>query len=466
MGRFSPDSSLALLHFDPAEQGLVDRRGELDDVLAAGIRFHRELLDDRFILRSCCREDIECAQYLCAVYGHVELSAARRAEVRLGEVQPHRVACSGCESWKRVREISHSRRLIHGHGRGVGHPAQVNGVRVVDRASAREVLIGHERCYRWPARIDLQDRRHTRLRRGAGLVRGRRRSPRIGRFHQIEISRVTGQTGVREGSARRPTRNLVAAGRCETGSRAAEDIIRNARGCRRCPSQVDGRARRSRGREIGRRLRRCCTHRQHHTGGMRQAATGARTGESVASAGSRTGGCNRKRGRTGAAHGRWIEARTRAGRQTACAEGHAPRESVLRRGGHRIGDTSTHCNGSRNGRSRNRKVRASRIGQRQRALEVVKPICAESGDQWRVGFGFGSSRSIECKCGRLRLRRSRKAKLPCTKRAATWRSAEGRQSHGTGEAIPGRESQVINYRTAGRHGLRSRRRDLQRVIGR
>ena len=64
---------MALLDFDPAEQGLVDRRCELDDVLAAGIRFHRELLDDGFVLCSRGREDIESTQHLRAVDGYVEL---------------------------------------------------------------------------------------------------------------------------------------------------------------------------------------------------------------------------------------------------------------------------------------------------------------------------------------------------------------------------------------------------------
>jgi hypothetical protein len=89
---------LRLLHFNPAEQGLVHYRCELEDVLAAGIRFHRELLDDGLILRSRRREDIEGAQDLHPVDGHVELPAAPRAEVRLSKVQPHRVAGSRCIS--------------------------------------------------------------------------------------------------------------------------------------------------------------------------------------------------------------------------------------------------------------------------------------------------------------------------------------------------------------------------------
>src|SRR5580704_272902 len=83
---FSPDLSLALLHLDPAEQGLVDDRCELNDVLAAGIGIHGELLDDGLILSPRRREDIEIAQYLRAVDSHVEFPSAGGVEVSFGEM--------------------------------------------------------------------------------------------------------------------------------------------------------------------------------------------------------------------------------------------------------------------------------------------------------------------------------------------------------------------------------------------
>src|SRR5260370_23627075 len=72
-----PDiQSLSSLGLDPAHQGVVLHRGELDHILATGIGIHRELLDDGFVLGSGSREDIEVAQHLGAVDAYVEDSRA------------------------------------------------------------------------------------------------------------------------------------------------------------------------------------------------------------------------------------------------------------------------------------------------------------------------------------------------------------------------------------------------------
>src|SRR5437016_2157681 len=125
-----------LLDLDPTQQRLIHHFGELDHILTARVRVHRELLDDGLVLRSRRREDIEVAQYLRAVDAQLEGARTGRAEESFSKVQPHRVARSCSKAGNRIGEVPHPGRLVYGHGSGIGNAAQINGVGVVNRAAA------------------------------------------------------------------------------------------------------------------------------------------------------------------------------------------------------------------------------------------------------------------------------------------------------------------------------------------
>src|SRR5215510_6020680 len=71
-------SRCGLLNLDPAYQGVVLYRGELDHILTAGVRVHRELLDDGFVLGASGRENIKIGQHLRAVDAHVKYTRTGR----------------------------------------------------------------------------------------------------------------------------------------------------------------------------------------------------------------------------------------------------------------------------------------------------------------------------------------------------------------------------------------------------
>src|SRR5260370_15897135 len=77
---YSRAEEYALLHLDPAYQGLVHHRRELNHVLAAGIRVHCELLDDGLVLGARSRKDVEGSQYLRAVNAHIKVSPTAAAQ--------------------------------------------------------------------------------------------------------------------------------------------------------------------------------------------------------------------------------------------------------------------------------------------------------------------------------------------------------------------------------------------------
>jgi len=140
--------------------------------LTARIRRLRELLDVGDVLAASRREDVKVRQHLRPVDAHVEHARACRGVERFGKVQTHQIVRPRREASNRVAERGactgrgrHARRLIHRCRSRIGHLARVDRVGVVNRATARKVLIRHKWAHRRPTGIDADN---TRARRGWG----------------------------------------------------------------------------------------------------------------------------------------------------------------------------------------------------------------------------------------------------------------------------------------------------------
>ncbi len=129
-------------------------------------------------------------------------------------------------------------RLVHGHGRRIGHPAQVDGVGVIDGRPAIEILVGEEWTYRWPAGID-GDIGNGRTRCGASLGGGTGRTGGIGPLYYVEVGGSRRSPRVRKGGREHAAGNLVGARGCEPGRGTAKNTIADRAGrCARGPAQV------------------------------------------------------------------------------------------------------------------------------------------------------------------------------------------------------------------------------------
>src|SRR5262249_37060895 len=177
-------------------------------------------------------------QHLRAVDAYVECSGAGSGEESFREVQAHRLRGSTAKARNRISEVPNSRCLIHGGGGWVRHAAGVDGVGVIDGASAIEIFIGQEWTYCRATGIN-GNVSNCWTGRSRCLVRRTGGAGRIDAFHHIEISSGGGCCRVRKGSSKYTACDLIGAGRSESRRSAAENAVSHIAGSgARRPAQI------------------------------------------------------------------------------------------------------------------------------------------------------------------------------------------------------------------------------------